>query len=180
MIQTSYLSVASRSYRESVDGRSHSQLGTTWVARDLRGCSNYISTSSSPQPSLCATSATSIASSFPVCFILLQHLPLTPSSDANRLRSATINVASWYQKWPFPESKNRRLLIKGSRNKFLLLGIGVFTIPWTPGTRVLLFFSQSLLFFYFLSIIEVLFYITLLFSSIQSDIRSNPTFRTTY
>lgn len=135
MIQT-YLSAASRSYRESV-GRSHSQLGTTWVARDLRGCSNYISTSSSPQPSLCATFATKHCILFPS----LLHPPSTPSLH-RRLRSATINVASWYQKWPFPESKNWRSLIKGGRNKFLLPGIGLFTIPWTPTRFILFFFNR--------------------------------------
>lgn len=119
----------------------------TW----LRGCSNYISTSSSPQSLLCAPppQRSHIASSLPARFIFLQHLPLPLFllSFLRRLCSAIINVTLWYQKWPFPESKNRRLLIKGGGNKFLLPKIGVFTIPWTTArsSSFIVFFFRFLL-----------------------------------
>lgn len=119
----------------------------TW----LRGCSNYISTSSSPQPLLCAPPPR--RSEHCLLFPSPFHLPSAPSPPRSlsfflRTRAAIINVTSWYQKWPFPESKNRRLLIKGGGNKFLLPKIGVFTIPWTTTRSFFFVFFPSISYWY--------------------------------
>lgn len=107
-------------------------MSGTW----LRGCSNYILTPSSPPVfSLSLSLYLSLSLSFNTTITSFSPSSYSPSASPqtrSRLRNATINVASWYQKWPFLESENRRPTVKGGCNKFLLPFIGVFTVPRTP------------------------------------------------